>query len=463
MYERFTDRARKVMQIANQEAIARGSDFVCAEHILIGIAKERGVGHEVLNRAGISLASIVQVVDTIRKSFSGPGPIGGDGKRDLGVSAERTVNYAKVEAETLGQNYLGTEHLLLGLYRCGGWPQNWLAGKGLPYEKAVAEIKEPLGLPASEAKAEEKPAPEVKAATDAEIQAEIQAEMRRLVDSFGDHAAKRLNEMAGRDVVVKASMTVIVDNGKEEAAKMTADARSWQAVPPEQVDLQRQNEEIQAQLAAYRDKAIKAEAALASAIAEQKRDLSNLEYCRGLLIQCAKHIGPAAYTADDGSVWDTPLLAKVPLLVESLVANYKKPDNEMLDKAKHYRGLLAECANHLADVMDVGDGGSLSCEAILAKLPELVKRLVGDYKAIGDHVSGRGETMDVPRPMSKPWPAIFGLDEEMACVVGLESSIKQDGSWIAIKFANGERTAANRTLATLLAAIVASGAAKVTA
>jgi hypothetical protein len=115
MYERFTDRARKVMQLANQEAQRLNHECIGTGHILLGLVKEGfGVGARVLREQGIQL-------DAIRKRVEETTGLGGvvitPGKLPLTELAKKVIEYSIEEARNLNHNYVGTEHLLLGLLR----------------------------------------------------------------------------------------------------------------------------------------------------------------------------------------------------------------------------------------------------------------------------------------------------------------------------------------------------------
>ena len=118
MYERFTDRARKVMQLANQEAQRFNHEYIGTEHILLGLVKEgSGVAANVLKNLSISLQKVRREVEQIVQH--GPG---GESSLDWDrlpqtPRAKKVVEYAIDEARRLNHNYIGTEHLLLGLLR----------------------------------------------------------------------------------------------------------------------------------------------------------------------------------------------------------------------------------------------------------------------------------------------------------------------------------------------------------
>src|SRR3954463_4937392 len=115
MFERFTDRARKVMALANQEAQRFNHEYIGTEHILLGLVKEgSGVGATVLKNLDIDLRKVRLEVEKLVKS--GPDMVT-MGKLPQTPRAKKVIEYAIEEARNLGHNYVGTEHLLLGLLR----------------------------------------------------------------------------------------------------------------------------------------------------------------------------------------------------------------------------------------------------------------------------------------------------------------------------------------------------------
>ncbi len=115
MYERFTERARKVMQLANQEAQRFNHDYVGTEHILLGLVKEgSGVAANVLRNLDIDLKKIRMEVEKLVQA--GPDMVT-MGKLPHTPRAKKVIEYSLEEARNLNHNYVGTEHLLLGLLR----------------------------------------------------------------------------------------------------------------------------------------------------------------------------------------------------------------------------------------------------------------------------------------------------------------------------------------------------------
>src|SRR6478672_10104202 len=139
MYENFTDRARKVMQLANQEAHRFNHEYIGTEHILLGLVKEgSGVAANVLKNLDIDLRKIRLEVEKIVQS--GPDMVT-MGKLPMTPRAKKVVEYAATESKDLGHNYVGTEHLLLGcLGESEGVAAQVLMNMGLKIEDARTEI-----------------------------------------------------------------------------------------------------------------------------------------------------------------------------------------------------------------------------------------------------------------------------------------------------------------------------------
>src|SRR3974390_60828 len=115
MYERFTDRSRKVMHLANQEAQRFNHEYVGTEHVLLGLIKEgSGVAANVLRNLDVDLRKIRNEIEKIVQA--GPEMVT-MGKLPQTPRAKKVIEYAIEEARNLNHNYVGTEHLLLGLFR----------------------------------------------------------------------------------------------------------------------------------------------------------------------------------------------------------------------------------------------------------------------------------------------------------------------------------------------------------
>ncbi len=144
MFERFTDRARKVMALANQEAQRFNHEYVGTEHILLGLVKEgQGVAASALQNLNVDLRKIRLEVEKIVKS--GPAMVT-MGKLPQTPRAKKVIEYAIEEARNFGHGYVGTEHLLLGLLReREGVAAQVLMNLGLRLEDVRAEVLNILG------------------------------------------------------------------------------------------------------------------------------------------------------------------------------------------------------------------------------------------------------------------------------------------------------------------------------
>ncbi|RKY23174.1 MAG: NDP-hexose 4-ketoreductase [Planctomycetota bacterium] len=144
MFERFTDRARKVMALANQEAQRFNHEYIGTEHILLGLVKEgSGVGATVLKNLDVDIKKLRLEVEKLVKS--GPDVVT-MGKLPQTPRAKKVIEYAIEEARSLNHNYVGTEHILLGLLReSEGIAAQVLMSLGLKLENIRQEVLNLLG------------------------------------------------------------------------------------------------------------------------------------------------------------------------------------------------------------------------------------------------------------------------------------------------------------------------------
>ncbi len=157
MQDRFTERVRKVMYLAREEAGRLHHDYIGTEHLLLGIIREgEGIAATVLNNLGLDL-------DTIRQSIENMVPTSGGtltiGEIPFTPRAKRVLELSVEEARLFGHNYVGTEHLLLGLIREGeGVAARVLMELGADRKRVREETLKLLGgsSPGGSAKASEK-------------------------------------------------------------------------------------------------------------------------------------------------------------------------------------------------------------------------------------------------------------------------------------------------------------------
>jgi hypothetical protein len=141
-FDRFTERARTVMQLAQEEAQRLQHNYIGTEHLLLGLLREReGVAGKVLTRLGVDLDQARQAVEGI----VGRGEHLVSGEIGLTPRAKKVVELAVDEARRLNHHYVGTEHLLLGLLREGqGIGAGVLESFGLSLQVVRAHILQVL-------------------------------------------------------------------------------------------------------------------------------------------------------------------------------------------------------------------------------------------------------------------------------------------------------------------------------
>ena len=143
MFERFTDRARRVIDLAHEEARLLNHTYVGTEHLLLGlIGAGEGVAVQALESLGVSLEAVREQVEQIigRGQQAVPEHI------PLTPRAKKVLELARREAFQLGHNYIGTEHILLGLIREGkGVSAQVLADLGADVNRVRQQI---IRLPA---------------------------------------------------------------------------------------------------------------------------------------------------------------------------------------------------------------------------------------------------------------------------------------------------------------------------
>ena len=114
MFERFTERARQVVVLGQEEARLLKHDYIGTEHLLLGLLREEhGIGARVLDKLSIGIHPVREmVINTV-----GEGPKRIDGQIPFTPRAKKMMELALREALSLGHNYIGTEHLILALTR----------------------------------------------------------------------------------------------------------------------------------------------------------------------------------------------------------------------------------------------------------------------------------------------------------------------------------------------------------
>jgi excisionase family DNA binding protein len=142
---RFTERARKVLSLAKEEAYRYHHDSVGTEHVLLAIMSEwEGVGARALGQLQVQPSDVRAQIETLHPE--GEQPVG-DGQLGMTAQGKASIELAVQEARSLGHHYIGTEHLLLGLLREEeGLANQVLLKSGVTLEKARELVKQVLAV-----------------------------------------------------------------------------------------------------------------------------------------------------------------------------------------------------------------------------------------------------------------------------------------------------------------------------
>ncbi|MCA9323116.1 MAG: NDP-hexose 4-ketoreductase, partial [Planctomycetes bacterium] len=166
MFDRFTDRARKVMGLARQEAQRLNHEYIGTEHILLGLVQEgSGVAANVLKNLDIDLRKVRSEVEKLVKT--GPSMVT-MGQLPFTPRAKKVLELALEEASNLGHNYIGTEHILLGLIKeQDGKAAKVLTNLGVQLDSVRSEILDFLGAEPQQTEGEKETATTSKSKTPA--------------------------------------------------------------------------------------------------------------------------------------------------------------------------------------------------------------------------------------------------------------------------------------------------------
>jgi len=137
-FDRFTERARKVLTLAQEEAQRFNHNYIGTEHLLLGLGRQGdSVAAKVLSNLGVELREVRSRV----KLIIGRGDREVEGEISLNPRAKKVIELAVDEARRLGHHYIGTEHLLLGLIREGnGIAAGVLESLGVNLERVRSEV-----------------------------------------------------------------------------------------------------------------------------------------------------------------------------------------------------------------------------------------------------------------------------------------------------------------------------------
>ncbi len=191
MFDRFTDRARKVMGLSRQECQRFNHDCIGTEHILLGLIQEGGgVAADVLKNLDVDPRRLRAEVERLMTFGTAPVTMG---QIPFTPRAKKVLELALEEARNLGHNYIGTEHLLLGLIREEkGFAAEALRTLDVGLEAAREEVAKVFGA--------EGPAPEVAAGP--EVSGPLTDRARRVMRIAGDEAARFRHREIGTEHIL---------------------------------------------------------------------------------------------------------------------------------------------------------------------------------------------------------------------------------------------------------------------
>jgi ATP-dependent Clp protease ATP-binding subunit ClpA len=263
MFERFTERARRVVVLAQEEARMLNHNYIGTEHILLGLIHEgEGVAAKALESLGISLDAVRQQVEEI----IGQGQQAPSGHIPFTPRAKKVLELSLREAKQLGHNYIGTEHILLGLIREGdGVAAQVLVKLGADLNRVRQQVIQLLhGYPSEEPVSARSTAGELRLlpAVQARLEAVEQrlAAMEERVGTGPD--TSDLDDQIGRvrrerhdaaDVQEYEQAASLRDREKELLASKSARQEQWAAGHPALPDLAERCQQLADEIERLRD------------------------------------------------------------------------------------------------------------------------------------------------------------------------------------------------------------------
>jgi hypothetical protein len=244
MFERFTDRARRVVVLAQEEARMRNHNYIGTEHILLGLIREgNGTAVKALESLGISLDVVRQDVDQI----IGRGQYAPSGHIPFTPRAKKVLELSLRESVQLGHGYIGTEHILLGLIREGdGVAAQVLVKLGAGLNRVRQQV---IQLVQGRASREGAPGPDVQARLDV-VEGRLAALEQRVgtgpdtSDLDEQIAQVRREKESAIDAQDYAQAASVRDREKVLLAARAARREQWAAAHPSMPDLAERYQEL---------------------------------------------------------------------------------------------------------------------------------------------------------------------------------------------------------------------------
>jgi len=208
--ERFTQRARRVLSLAHQEAERAHQNSIGTEHLLLGLMDEDGgVAGRVLRELGLESERVREMVSRVAVE-GGPG----EGKIDLAADTQQVLEYAVDEARRLGHHYIGTEHILLGLVRVEGQAMEVLRRLGVTADQIRRQTRRVLNESASSPTAAGGNQPQRSAASGAKtpLVDQLASDLTTMAEE------KKLDPVIGRQMEIERVIQILARRTKNNPA-----------------------------------------------------------------------------------------------------------------------------------------------------------------------------------------------------------------------------------------------------
>jgi ATP-dependent Clp protease ATP-binding subunit ClpA len=194
MFVHFSDRARKVMDLANQEAQRFNHEYIGTEHILLGLVNEgSGVGDNVLKSLEVDLRKVrLEVEKLVKRGLDGVTM----GKPPQTLRAKKVIEFAIEDARKLNHNYVGTEHLLLGLIaESNGVAAQVLMNLGVDLQRARQAVKQIHCISDSEPEPPQIPTEQTEKPTELKVTSLCDAGLEPLIGALVTGFQKQLDDL----------------------------------------------------------------------------------------------------------------------------------------------------------------------------------------------------------------------------------------------------------------------------